>query len=102
MKWSVYSIEEPKPFTGECIQDYSPDGRVLTEGVAVDGLTIEKCLELCKDYKYAAVQFGNGCHCANEFDRTTQILADSACDMACRGDQTQICGGSNKLNIYTV
>ena len=102
MKWSVYSIEEPKPFTGQCIKDYYPGIRILGEGVAVDGLTVEKCLESCKNHKYAGVQNGNGCHCAKEFARGLEILADSDCDMACVGDQTQICGGSNKMNIYTV
>ena len=102
MKWSVYSIEEPKPFTGQCIKDYYHGVQILGEGVAVDGLTVEKCLESCKNHKYAGVQNGNACHCAKEFARGLEILADSDCDMACVGDQTQICGGSNKMNIYTV
>ena len=67
MKWSVYSIEEPKPFTGQCIKDYYHGVQILGEGVAVDGLTVEKCLESCKNHKYAGVQNGNACHCAKEF-----------------------------------
>ena len=103
-KWSLYSIDNRVPFTGQCIQDYSDadGGPVLTVGTSFTGLTIEMCLYQCRHYKYAAVQNGNSCQCANEFTRLTAILADSECNMPCDGDSTQTCGGSLKSNVYTV
>ena len=101
-KWSVYNNYTPEPFTGQCLQDYS-DVRVFDDvAVGYFDLTVEACLERCEDYKYAAVQNGLTCRCGNEFGRETEILANSACDMPCKGDQTQTCGGWYKQNIYTV
>ena len=107
-KWSVYNNYTPEPFTGQCIQDYSVilegDVRVFDDVADRDilDLTVERCLERCEDYKYAAVQNGGTCRCGNEFGRETEILANSACDIPCNGDQTQTCGDWYKQNIYTV
>ena len=59
-------------------QDYSEGDRVINELAQQfeNTLTIEICLEFCKDYKYASVQ-KRYCHCANEFARKTELLADS-------------------------
>ena len=88
------------------IQDYTDanGGRTIADAQTIfdTTLTIEKCLDFCKDYKYAAVQYGEQCWCANEFARKTEILPDSECDMPCEGDPTQTCGGYYKQNIYTV
>ena len=66
-----------------------------------DSLTVEKCLELCKYEKYAAIGKGVNCFCGDEFRRIEELPA-SDCDMKCSGDETQICGGSLKLTIFNV
>ena len=65
-------------------------------------LTIEKCLEECKNYKYAGVQFSQTCFCGNEIARTIEFLDATKCDMPCDGDVSQTCGGAWKMNLYTV
>ena len=65
-------------------------------------MTVEKCLEECKQYKYAAVENRKECFCANQFSQKTKILDDTECNMACDGDETQTCGGPWKMNVYTV
>ena len=65
-------------------------------------LTIEKCFEECKNFKYAGVQFSKVCFCGNEIARTTEFLDESECDMPCDGDASQTCGGAWKMNLYTV
>ena len=85
------------------IQDSS--ARVFTEKLKVFDkgiMTIGKCLEECKDYKYAAVQNHRECFCGDEFRQETKFLKDSECNRPCDGDQTQMCGGGWKMNVYTV
>ena len=102
-RWSFYSIEEPQPFTGQCISyDSDLGGIVVDEGTVIADLTIEKCLEECANFKYAAVRNGNECHCDNEFNNRIEWLSETDCNVPCAGDPTQICGGSRKLNVYTV
>ena len=104
-RWSFFSIETPQEFTGQCISydtSLAIGGIVVDAGTVIADLTIEKCLEECANFKYAAVQNGNTCHCDNEFNLRIQWLPDTDCSVPCDGDPAQICGGSRKLNIYTV
>lgn len=38
--------------------------------------------------------------CGNELGAQTVQAADNNCQMACNGDHTQFCGGSNRLTLY--
>ena len=103
MKLNVYSIDSPQPFTGQCLQDYASGDRIIGDVFRVfpSTITIEKCLEFCKNYKLAAVRDLH-CFCANEFAREAQILPDSDCHLQCEGDTSQSCGGTTKNNVYTI
>ena len=48
-------------------------------------------------HKYAGVQYGNQCYCGNSFGKYD--TADN-CDMACSGDESQMCGGTWANMIY--
>ena len=64
-------------------------------------MTIEKCKYLCfmdHDYLYAGVQFAEHCFCGNK--RPITLVAQSQCKKPCAGDNSQICGGSWRMNIY--
>ncbi|CAH1788911.1 unnamed protein product, partial [Owenia fusiformis] len=66
-------------------------------------LTIESCLQMCRelDYKYASVQAGRYCHCGDKFGRYGRSKS-TVCDRPCTGNGTQICGGSWANSIFTV
>ena len=103
---NVYAIEPPQEFLGQCLQDgtNSDNSRIIDSSGykgSFGDLTIEKCIGLCKGYAYAAVQNTDECWCGNKLNKMT-ILPDSDCNMKCSGDQTQYCGGSYKLNLYSV
>jgi len=77
--------------------------RILT-GYTKDGvknLTIDDCLSLCEDkgYSFAGVEFGVECYCGHSVP-TTITYSDSACNVACSGDSTEICGGGWALDLY--
>ena len=101
-KINVYSNENPVKFDGQCIQDQGAPNRVLSaKKTSFNTMTIEWCLDFCKDYAYAGVQFSFECHCGDML-RTMTLLPDGDCNMKCSGDETQFCGGSLKLNIFTI
>ena len=92
------------------MQDYNPGHAPHYTRVITDAnkkfhgtLTIGKCLEFCKNYKYAAVQYTYECFCGHSFRPyvTKRMLPDGDCNMKC-GGSSETCGGSYKNNVYTV
>lgn len=45
--------------------------------------------------------FQSRCFCGNTDKYADGPLDDSACDMACTGDNSMICGGRDAINVYT-
>ncbi|KAK3988048.1 hypothetical protein QBC44DRAFT_399080, partial [Cladorrhinum sp. PSN332] len=40
------------------------------------------------------------CWCATTLNSLSAKVDDSACDLACEGNNTQVCGGNLKLTVY--
>ena len=64
-------------------------------------LTIEQCVEYCHSrlYAFAGLQNYYDCRCGQTygtFGRTDEVN----CNRPCRGNSTQICGGSGRNSIY--
>lgn len=80
-------------------------GRTLTHGVgiAAGDMTIELCTSACENagYTLAGVEYAGECYCGNEF-QNGGVEAGSGCSMVCNGDSSQICGGPDRLTVYTL
>ncbi|KAK4188387.1 WSC domain-containing protein [Podospora australis] len=82
--------------------------RALSDGIMLespDAMTVEKCWDYCKTntstaYKYAGLEYSRQCWCATKISSLSAKLDDSACDLSCDGNKTQVCGGSLKLAVY--
>ena len=66
-------------------------------------MTIENCIKFCSNdaYAFAGVESEDKCWCGN-YPPSQNPIPDSECDSKCSGNQTQICGGHWKINIYFV
>lgn len=68
-------------------------------------MTIEGCIGACQssEYTLAGVDFAREYFCDNQFDHGGGPApdADTGCNMVCTGNSAEICGGSNKLDLYT-
>ncbi|KAK4226138.1 WSC domain-containing protein [Podospora fimiseda] len=69
------------------------------------GMTVEKCWEFCAkngtyEYKYAGLEYARECWCSTTLNSLSEKVDDSACDLPCEGNTTQVCGGNLKLTIY--
>lgn len=76
--------------------------RTLTKTASVDGaMTVEKCQAACfaGSYLLSGVEFGSECYCDNNINSGSSVL--NGCTYTCNGDQTELCGGSNRLNLYS-
>ena len=61
-----------------------------------------KCIQYCDSfgYAYAGVEYGAECYCANTL-RTSGVPAPEAdCNMQCAGNEYELCGGPNRLNVF--
>ncbi|KAL7624619.1 hypothetical protein AAE478_006187 [Parahypoxylon ruwenzoriense] len=85
-----------------CFVD-SSGSRVLTGGSSVDakGMTLEKCADLAKQdgWRFAGVEAGGQCFYGDE-QAKQQVVNQNECNTVCPGDQSEVCGGENRLLVY--
>ncbi|KAK6337153.1 hypothetical protein TWF718_009937 [Orbilia javanica] len=84
---------------GGCYTD-SVESRGLEHGTTDSAMTIQKCLQFAAGFKYAAVQYHNECFWGNVLKSSSVPAASGECDAACAGDNSQMCGGGNRLSLY--
>jgi hypothetical protein len=83
--------------------------RTLAIGMAVPGgpanMTVENCQAACRAAKYtlAGVEYSAECYCDNQLENGGGPAPDgnAQCDMACNGNPSEICGGPDRLNMYS-
>lgn len=65
-------------------------------------MTVGACQKACwtKGYVFAGVEAGKLCYCGNSIRNELASDAAKACTMACVGDSSQLCGGTNRIDIY--
>lgn len=90
-------------------------GRVLTgQSKSTSRMNLEKCGNFCSGFTYFGLEYGQECLCGDEvhFKPTvTDLLgkllgaeantSESDCFMACKGDESEICGGRARTSVYT-
>ncbi|KAH6720098.1 WSC domain-containing protein [Leptodontidium sp. MPI-SDFR-AT-0119] len=83
-----------------CFIDNGSPRTLLYTGPRNSNQTVQDCVAFCKgnDYQYAGLEYGEECFCGASVNN---IQADEAdCNMSCTGDDTEICGGFNRVSIY--
>ncbi|XP_053136371.1 WSC domain-containing protein 2 isoform X2 [Hemicordylus capensis] len=63
-------------------------------------MTLFRCQDNCAErgYLYAGLEFGAECYCGHKIQATN--VSDLECNMECKGEKSNICGGVNRLSIY--
>ncbi|KAL0940159.1 copper radical oxidase [Colletotrichum truncatum] len=97
----------PSGWTAQgCVKD-NVQGRALPMPIAVvggpAGMTIEGCVIAClaAGYTVAGVEYAQECWCGNTIQNGgVATLPGDGCNMPCRGNTIETCGGSNRLNVY--
>ncbi|KAI1789216.1 WSC-domain-containing protein [Ganoderma leucocontextum] len=86
-----------------CRQD-DVSGRTLdVDAFTSDNMTIAGCIAHCASlgHPIAGVEYARECYCGSAFvNGGGAALPDAACDMACSGDATSVCGGPGALSAF--
>ncbi|XP_061585126.1 sialate:O-sulfotransferase 2 [Cololabis saira] len=63
-------------------------------------MTVFRCQDNCAErgYMYAGLEFGAECYCGHKIQAPN--ASESECNMDCKGERTNLCGGANRLSIY--
>ncbi|XP_074658654.1 plasminogen-like [Tubulanus polymorphus] len=64
-------------------------------------MTIEKCISICKyrGFAFAGLQYTVACFCGDQVGKYGRA-PDVECNMKCRGNPKEICGGSSRNSVY--
>ena len=78
-----------------------PDNPQTSGGV--NALTIALCTSACASggYVLAGAEFAGECYCGNQLGAGAVLAPYSDCGMACNGNSSEFCGGSNRMNVYS-
>ena len=87
---------------GDCYEDNIPRVWPYFASLGDQTLTIEKCIDLCEGFSYAGVQNGDGCACGNDYPDWELKRSQGSCNVPCPADDSQLCGGWFRFNIYQV
>jgi hypothetical protein len=88
-----------------CYTD-SVAARTLANPMFVQGaMTVEKCTTACQasGYILSGVEYAGECYCDNTFKNGGGPAPDGStgCNMPCSGNAAEMCGGPNRLNMYS-
>ena len=92
----------PIPSTLYFLISDNTNGRALPNQVGVTSNSMESCTSACYDagYGLAGTEYSAECWCGSSIQGGGAPAASSDCNMPCTGDNTQTCGGPNRLNVY--
>jgi hypothetical protein len=69
--------------------------------ISADSMTVEKCLDACytAGFRYAGLEWSQECFCGQALP--PRQATDGRCEMVCKGNSMEYCGGGNGLTVYT-
>lgn len=85
-----------------CFEDGRNGNHSLTGAAyACLGMTIEMCMNFCDvmGFPVAGLEYGGECYCGDSFENGGGGCS-GGCSTPCIGDDTQMCGGDWKMNVY--
>jgi hypothetical protein len=106
-RWDGNRTNAPGPYVNPGTVGYSSIG-CYTEGTNTRALsvqpnannTVASCLKACQGYLYSGVEYGGECFCGNSLAIGAVPASTSDCSMTCNNNQTELCGGPSRLNMY--
>ena len=91
-----------------CFTD-NVSARTLAQGQAISqgsaNMSIANCVNACKaaGYSLAGLEYSQECYCDNLLKNGGSCALDqTTCNMPCKGNSAETCGGPNRLNLYGV
>ncbi|KAF2652087.1 WSC-domain-containing protein [Lophiostoma macrostomum CBS 122681] len=75
--------------------------RLLLHQEIMGNTTVSSCVGACahRGFSLAGVEYGNECWCDNG-SPDASLPTVSGCETTCNGNRSELCGGTDRLNIY--
>lgn len=92
-----------RSFQSEGCWTDSPGARALRTYVpAAITIALSDCVGACsaRGFALAGMEYSHECYCGNALLGNNTRTSAAACNMACEGNPTQVCGGSNAISLY--
>lgn len=84
-----------------CYTDSVVERVLMDASQSGSDMTVAKCASICAPYTYFGTEYSAECFCGNALRNTTALVDESECGMTCAGNSTQLCGGGNRLSVYS-
>ena len=88
-----------------CVSEGNNNGRTLTgASTSSNNMTLEMCRSFCtsRGFSLSGTEYSSQCYCGNSFVNGGAIQSsDSTCNMLCAGNSMNVCGGPNRLSVYS-
>ncbi|KAK7953959.1 WSC domain containing protein [Apiospora saccharicola] len=68
---------------------------------ADNDMTLASCAGFCDGYTYFGTEYSRECYCGNSFTEGSVVADTFDCSMICMGDAKELCGGPDRLSVYT-
>jgi hypothetical protein len=62
--------------------------------------TVENCRTFCAGYPFFGLQYSAECYCGSTMATSSTQIADRLCDNTCKGNNSVVCGGGQKMQVY--
>ncbi|EXJ91928.1 hypothetical protein A1O3_00478 [Capronia epimyces CBS 606.96] len=84
-----------------CYSD-NTGGRTLASRTTDANMTLELCAQTAQaaNHKYFGLEYAGECWAGDTMAATAAPITEAKCNMKCKGDTTQLCGGSNALTMF--
>ncbi|KAM7199165.1 WSC domain containing protein [Rhypophila sp. PSN 637] len=86
-----------------CYQE--PQGIKLLTGARAPGplediMTIQVCQAFCAIWPYYGLEYERQCYCGQTLNGNTLANPQTQCNMPCKSNASQICGGPDRVSLY--
>ncbi|KAI1853724.1 hypothetical protein JX266_001708 [Neoarthrinium moseri] len=79
------------------------NGRLLNkDSYANSTVSVDQCAAYCqaKNYAFAGMEYAGECYCGNIPPPKTLAADEKSCNMPCKGNPSQTCGGSSRISVW--
>ena len=85
-----------------CWSDQTPPS-LTNLATTTDSMTVETCTSICAqgNNTIAGIEYGTQCFCGNALTYEATEVIDSSCASPCSGNSSEICGGANRLSLFS-
>lgn len=106
---ATYAAVSAQPYSGGsnysllgCYTEATNSRALTTKSyVNTTGMTAEACISFCGGSQYVGVEYAQECYCGSVLQAGSVPANATDCDMDCTGNRWELCGGPNRLNIFS-